>query len=146
MVSVLFQLLADMYYYYETCRPSPERKTENDAINSMMDFITRFYGNKIHLDDIARAGNVCRSKCCALFKSYLNLTPIEFLNAYRLSISKDMLISTNYRISVIAVSCGFPHQSYYTKLFLQKYGYTPNEYRLKNVQDSPNYFSQKSHE
>ena len=109
------------------------------ALESMIGYISRFYTEKIMLSDIAAAGKVGRSKCCEIFRSYLGLSPIDFLNSYRLSVSRELLITTPHKVSVIAASCGFSHQSYYSQLFREKYGYTPNEYRQQNVKDSPNF-------
>ncbi len=112
---------------------------EVQILESMVSYISRFYAEKIRLTDIAAAGKVGRSKCCQIFKSYLNLSPIDFLNSYRLSVSRDLLITTPFKVSVIAASCGFSHQSYYTRIFREKYGCTPNAYRVQNTEESPNF-------
>ena len=112
---------------------------EVQILESMVSFISRFYAEKIRLTDIAAAGRVGRSKCCQIFKSFLNLSPIDFLNSYRLSVSRDLLITTPFKVSVIAASCGFSHQSYYTRIFREKYGCTPNAYRMQNTEESPNF-------
>ena len=108
-------------------------------LEQMVNYISRFYPEKIRLTDIAAAGNVGRSKCCAIFKMNLNLSPVEFLNSYRLSVSRDLLITTPHKVSEIASACGFPHQSYFTKVFREKYGCTPNAYREQNIRDCPNF-------
>ncbi|MBQ7681469.1 MAG: AraC family transcriptional regulator [Oscillibacter sp.] len=35
----------------------------------------------------------------------------------------------------IAFSCGFSHLSYFSRTFLTKYGYTPGEYRKRNLDE-----------
>jgi len=96
---------------------------------NMINFIHKRYTDKIKLNDIAAAGNVCRSKCCAMFKNYLNQTPIEFLNRYRLERGIDFIISSSASITEIALSCGFTNPSYFTEIFRQYKGCTPTEYR-----------------
>ena len=95
-------------------------------------YIYKNYTQNISLNDIAESGNICRSKCCKLFKKYLNQTPIDFLNTYRLEISKSLLINSNLNITEIALNSGFNHLSYFSKLFYQKYNFTPKEYRKLN--------------
>lgn len=97
---------------------------------AMMTYIYQNYTSRISLLDIAGAGNVCRSKCCRIFRKYLNKTPVEFLNAYRLEVAMRLLTETSMSITEIALSCGFQSHSYFSELFRQYKGITPSEYRL----------------
>lgn len=99
----------------------------------MVSFINQHYSEKLSLADIAAAGNVCRSKCCSIFKYYLQQSPIDFLNYYRLEVSCHLLKNTNRPITEIAAICGFNHLSYYSKLFLRSYGHPPSEYRKNST-------------
>lgn len=96
---------------------------------TMVSYIYQHYTEKITLDDIADSANVCRSKCCSVFKRYLQQSPIDFLIAYRLKVSSNLLRDTDTSITQIALACGFNHLSYFSKLFLRHYGCTPSEYR-----------------
>lgn len=102
----------------------------------MFSYIYQHYADKLTLDDIAASGSVCRSKCCSLFKRYLQQSPIDFLNAYRLEVSCYLLKNTTESITQIALNCGFNHLSYYSKLFLRKYGCTPGEFRKADIPTS----------
>ena len=95
----------------------------------MVSYIFSHYTESLTLEDIAVSGNVSRSKCCLIFKKYLGESPIDFVNSYRLEKSCHLLRNTAHSITEIAVSCGFNHSSYYTKMFSRKYGCTPSEYR-----------------
>ena len=95
----------------------------------MISFLYQHYGEKITLDEIAASGNVSRSKCCRLFKHYLQQSPIDFLNAYRLKVSCHLLDNTSRSITDIALACGFNHLSYYSRYFYNSYGCTPRECR-----------------
>ena len=95
----------------------------------MITYITAHYSENIELEDIAAAGNIGRSKCCQIFKTYMQQSPIAYLNAYRMEISCTLLRDTSYSVTSIATSCGFNHLSYFSKIFLQKFGCTPKEYR-----------------
>ena len=99
----------------------------------MITYITSHYYENIELDDIAAAGNISRSKCCQIFKTYMHESPIAYLNAYRMELSCTLLKTTSYSITSIATSCGFNHLSYFSKIFLKKFGCTPMEYRKSNA-------------
>ena len=115
-------------------KPQRGEPEELKVLRDMVSFVSQNYFEALSLNQIAAAGNVSRSKCCQLFGKYLGQTPVEFQNDYRLEVSRERLISTSHSVSEIAFSCGFNHLSYFSKLFAQKYGRTPREYR--NMQKS----------
>lgn len=102
-----------------------------EAQRRMISYIRKNYPEKITLADIAEAGLMSRSKCCQLFKKYVNRTPMDFLNTYRLEMSLRLLKETERPISDISLSCGFTSQSYFTKLFTERYHMTPSGCRKK---------------
>lgn len=97
----------------------------------MVSYIYNHYSESINLDEIAAAGKVCRNKCCQIFRRYLNQSPIDFLNHYRLEVSCHLLNTTKLSIAEICTACGFNHQSYYSKIFLRTYNCTPRDFRKR---------------
>lgn len=97
----------------------------------MITYITLHYYDNIDLEDIAASGNISRSKCCQIFKKYMQQSPVAYLNAYRMELSCNLLKTTSYSITSIATSCGYNHLSYFSRIFLKKFGCTPMEYRKK---------------
>lgn len=106
-------------------KPSSDLTVQKD----MVAYIYQRYREKLTLADIAASGHVCRSKCCEIFKRYLQQSPIDFLNSYRLKVSCDKLADTQESITQIAFSCGFNHLSYFSQLFYRRFGCTPSDYR-----------------
>lgn len=97
----------------------------------MVSYIYSHYSESINLDEIAAAGKVCRNKCCQIFRRYLNQSPIDFLNHYRLEVSCHLLNNTKLSIAEICTACGFNHQSYYSKIFLRTYSCSPRDFRKR---------------
>lgn len=112
--------------------PDSHANYEYTVQQNMISFIYQNFSEKITLSDIAASGLVCRSKCCEIFRQYVQLSPVTFLNHYRLEVSRNLLANTEMSILQIAVSCGFQHSSYYSKMFQQAYLCTPSEYRQKS--------------
>lgn len=95
----------------------------------MISHIYEHYREALTLEEIAAAASISRSKCCIIFKQYLGQSPIDYLNKYRLEVSRYLLTNTTSGITDIALSCGFNHPSYFSKLFSREYSCTPTEYR-----------------
>lgn len=105
-----------------------ERRDE-DAVRAMLACLVRSYGEKLSLDLIAEEAGVSRSKCCKLFGALVGTTPMDYLSGLRLGIAAWMLSHTDLSIRVIAQRCGFPEQSYFTRLFKARYHCTPGRCR-----------------
>ena len=108
------------------------KREDRAAQKEMVSFICRHYGEPLSLEAIAAAGHVSRSKCCQIFRKYVGQSPVEFLNAYRLKVGRDLLGSTERSVTEIATACGFSHLSYFSKQFAAVYGCTPREYRKES--------------
>ena len=52
---------------FDDTKPNPELIAQQ----AMVSYIYQNYSCNITLDDIASAGNICRSKCCKIFKKYV---------------------------------------------------------------------------
>lgn len=109
-------------------KPLPSRE-DRETQKRMIHYINENFGEKITLDAIAAAGQVSKSKCSSLFRTYIGLSPIDYVNEYRLGVSKSLLEKEDTPIADIAYTCGFTSQSYFTKLFRQSFHMTPREYR-----------------
>lgn len=131
IAGVMGLLLGELIRHPDISSVTSPKEKEPDAIihQNMISYIYRNYPEKIGLSDISNAGNVCRNKCCQIFKKYTQQSPIEFLNRYRLEVSRNLLSSKKTSILEIAQHCGFNHSSYYSKLFYRTYHCTPTEYR-----------------
>lgn len=98
-------------------------------LRSMIGFIQQNYREKVSLKEIAKSGAVGQSKCCKLFRSYLNQTPNEYLTAYRLNKGCELLYDTDRTVSEIALEVGFGGASYFAETFRKAFGQSPTEYR-----------------
>ena len=60
------------------------------------------------------------------------ITPTDYRNSVKLTNAKRLLVSTDQKISDIALECGFGSASYFSKTFLKNEGISPAEYRKLN--------------
>jgi signal transduction histidine kinase/DNA-binding response OmpR family regulator/ligand-binding sensor domain-containing protein len=58
-------------------------------------------------------------------------SPIKFIRVIRLKKAKELLLNTNDNIANIAIDCGFSDPGYFTRVFKQEFGLTPQEWRVK---------------
>jgi AraC-like DNA-binding protein len=99
------------------------------ALREMIGHIQKNYAEKMTLADIARAGHMGESACCALFRGQFRQTPVEYLIRYRLEKSLALLANPGLSVTEIALGVGFSGPSYFAECFRARLGMTPSAYR-----------------
>lgn len=110
---------------------------ENTGINRisqarfrrMTMFIEKNYRSRLTLEDIAASVGVSKREALRCFQCSVPLSPIEYLNKYRLKQALHLLLYTNHSISEIAESTGFESTSYFDRLFKREFHTTPGKHR-----------------
>jgi len=82
------------------------------------------------LQDWAERAGVSEHYFCRLFKSVVEMTPMEFITRSRLQMAKQWLLERPDRpVGQIAEDAGYPSASYFNRQFLTREKMTPTEYR-----------------
>ena len=106
-----------------------ELEVENGHVMNAISYIREHYSEEIALSDLAR---ICRVTPEYLSKIFYNETGINFshfLQNFRISIAKRMLLTENCKVYEVAEAVGFHDQKYFVKIFKKLCGVTPSEYR-----------------
>ena len=61
------------------------------------------YYDNIDLEDIAAAGNIQPQQVLSDIQKYMQQSPVAYLNAYRMELSCNLLKTTSYSITSIAI-------------------------------------------
>ena len=92
-------------------------------------YIKDNYSKKISIEDIAKQAHLSSSHLFAVFKKQMGVSPISFLNNYRMSIAAEQLQGTTKSINQIASEVGIDDSIYFSKIFKKYYQMPPTEYR-----------------
>ncbi len=103
-----------------------------ERIKPVIDYMQDNYGCEITLQELADIIPMSQGQFCRVFKAITKLSPIQYLNRYRVLQSCRMLNESDMRVGEIANMSGFTNISYFNKVFLKTIGCTPNEYRNSN--------------
>jgi AraC-like DNA-binding protein len=93
------------------------------------DYITRHYKEKIYLEDIAERLGIGSSYLSRLFKKETGENIQDFVNDVRVERAANLLIYSEEEIPKIAEYVNFSSQSYFGKIFKDRKGMTPRQYR-----------------
>lgn len=132
--SLFFQIWSGLYEQMPKAHKQPAKQyIQLSLLKDMIGYIQKHYREKIRLEDIAAAGSVGKSSCCAIFQSYLHQTPMSYLTDYRLKKSVDLMFSSDMTITEISYAVGFTGASYYAETFRKYFGASPTVYRLRHA-------------
>lgn len=82
-------------------------------------------------EQMIRLSGKSREYISRSMRKYLGITPSDFVNDLRLSHTAAQLIKTDKSITELCFEAGFYSTSWFNKIFLQKYGMSPKEFRKK---------------
>lgn len=125
--------------FIEYCVPlisSNNQENYNPYINKIINYIKQNYEEKITVDDIAKYIHMNNSYISTSFKEKMGISISEYILNYRLSVAKNLLISSpESSISEIAHFTGFYDSSHFSKAFKQSFGITAKEFRQEGYKN-----------
>ena len=104
----------------------------NKYVNTVIDYINRNYALSLTLDELSKVANMSKQGLILAFKRSVGKTPIEYLNYVRLQNGKELLKNTDNSVGEIAELCGFSNVYYFSNIFKNHIGISPNMFR-KNM-------------
>jgi len=98
------------------------------------EFIWGNYNRDITLKKTADAVGINPFYLSHLFRQEMGLSFLEYLTSVRLSIAKKLIMQTEWSIIQIGLEVGYQDPSHFAKIFKQKEGILPKEYRKKLIE------------
>ncbi|MFC4322335.1 AraC family transcriptional regulator [Litchfieldia salsa] len=109
--------------------------TEN-VTEKTLNYIQRNYKEDIKMDDIARELHFHSDYITRCMQKTIGMSPIHYLNKYRIAQAKRLLTNTNDKVMTISKSIGIQDHTYFSKLFKKVEGVSPSEYRQFSQRES----------
>lgn len=115
--------------------PTSLSKSELKIIRKIATSITEKPSVDYNLEQLSLKSGLTQAKLQDGFKFLYNRTVTEYIRNIRLETSRELLKTSDLNISQIVYTIGFSSRSYFSKIFREKYGITPNQFKknLKQV-------------
>lgn len=111
--------------------PTSLIKSELKTVRKLGNSIVKNPAKNYSLDQLSSESGLTQAKLQDGFKFLYNRTVTEYIRHIRLESARDLLKNTDLNISQIVYSIGFSSRSYFSKIFREKYGITPNGFKKK---------------
>ena len=127
ILAELFTSRADRLNLY---RVSDDHRPLSDPIRKAIDYMARVYDMNVPIKKIAvDISKLTVSHFSRLFRQEVGMTPVDYLNQFRIEQAKKFLAHGNQDVAEIARSVGFTNNTYFSRCFVKVVGQSPLAYR-----------------
>ena len=111
---------------------TPKNTRIQASMQSALEHIQKNFASEIRIEDLARSAHMSPSNLFAVFKKEFGISPITYVNQYRLSMAAEYLLEKDASVTEIALMAGFHDALYFSKMFHKLYQVSPREYRKQH--------------
>ena len=130
--SYLMEILHFVFYSFLLDIPvngEEEMSSEQAEFTKIAEYLEQHLSEDITLGKLTSEFAINRNKLNALFMEQTSMTCLSYLLNLRMDLAKIMLSKTELPIGEISVRVGYPDPNYFTKVFREKTGKTPSQFR-----------------
>ncbi len=100
-----------------------------EKTRQILKYVEQHYSEPVSIKEISKACSMSQSYFMKFFKQTMNMPFTAYLNDYRLTMASRLLLSSEDSILTIADETGYNNLSYFNRIFKEKFGITPREFR-----------------
>lgn len=115
----------NMFLKTETTSMS-QKKLIQDALS----YIDEHYTDSISILELSGKLGISQQYMSKMFRDELGISPVKYINRFRVRKAKQLFVNTNLNISEIAFRVGFDSPYYFNRVFKQFEGMSPTIYKL----------------
>jgi AraC family transcriptional regulator, L-rhamnose operon transcriptional activator RhaR len=123
----LMELL--LFFYCEEYRTYNESTKTENYMQEVLAIIHSDYHHPLRVKDMAAKMGIGERQFQRIFHMQTNMTFKDYLQGVRINNASRLLVNTNRKVIDIAASVGYQDLQYFNKLFKEKTGMSPSEYR-----------------
>jgi len=140
-MGLLYQLYAQLI---RAGRSSYLPQAKQELFDEVLHIISENYTDAaLSVAELAEKTQMSEVHFRRLFRKGHQVSPQEYITALRVNHAKERLQFSEGTMEEIAKACGFPDPAYFSRVFKQKTGFTPSEYRKQIEQRTDVKYSQE---
>ena len=117
-------------FLLEKCKACKQEIEKNqDVADIIQTYLDNHFQENISREELSRHVFLNPDYLSRLFKKKTGISISGYLMTKRMNLAKEMLVTTKIPVSVISSQVGYDNFAYFTKIFRERTGMSPNEYR-----------------
>lgn len=104
-----------------------------EPVQSALAYIAAHYEGEVRVAQLARACAMSESHFRRTFAQTMGVSPLEYLNRYRIQRARELLAAGRKPIQNVAMECGFVSMATFNRNFTRFVGLSPSDWRQNRV-------------
>ncbi|RAV23137.1 response regulator transcription factor [Paenibacillus contaminans] len=105
----------------------------SNSIMKTVDYINQHLDSDLRHSDLAREANMSKGYFSQCFKEIVGRTFHDYIRDARIENARLLLVQTKQPIYRVAEQCGYPNEKYFSRVFRERMGMLPSEYRQETA-------------
>ncbi|AJQ92414.1 arabinose operon transcriptional regulator AraC [Gynuella sunshinyii] len=98
-------------------------------IHQVCQYIHEHLGSELSITELSKIACMSNSRFSHLFKQQLGVPVRQWIEDQRVSLARQLLITTNLAVNQVSRHLGYQDALYFSRVFKKKLGVSPREYR-----------------
>lgn len=128
-IKMLCDYFKKMLLEYTADINNTKNHAENPVVAKVCDYINTHLSEELSLDQMSEYAGVSSFYLSKIFKEEKGVNYIAFVTDRRLEMGQKLLKESQLSIKEITAEIGYNDQNYFSRLFKNKFGLSPSEYR-----------------
>ena len=112
---------------------SKENVVNDDIITRSICFVNENFAEDLTMEDVAKRFHFTPSYYSVCFKKRTGFNFSRYITNLRIEKACHLLVKTNNKIKEISTTVGYQDPAYFGKVFKEKVGCSPDQYRKRNI-------------
>ncbi|HWT73124.1 MAG TPA: response regulator [Mobilitalea sp.] len=107
------------------------KNPENDIsfVQTVKEYIDNNLDKELTREALAEQVHLNQDYLARIFKKEIGESIVNYITGKRIAVAKEYLEKTNESVNTVAIKVGYDNFSYFTKIFKDRVGMTPKDYR-----------------
>lgn len=128
----MMQLLCELVRARENlCMHQSSYLTQRELLPSVLEYIEHNYTQPLTTHELAHITHLSESYFRTVFKKYVGMSPIAFINKLRIDHAHFLITHKGYSVTQAAETVGISDSNYFSRLYKKILGHSPTEHNKK---------------
>ena len=132
-MSVNLNFASKLYKFLSLMTTDEKSNTDNAYFEAAVSYINANYHSKLTVESVAEYVGISRKYLFSIFKDNIGVSPKDYITDYRIRRAIELLEDNTLPICNVAYSVGYNDQMTFSKVFRQRTGMSPTEYRQTEI-------------
>lgn len=131
----LILILGKFIEQEQDSKVSPKIAQKRKQIREILIYVNNNISADLNNQIIAQVNGLSVSALYALFNNILGMSPVDYINKYRIAIACERFQTTNISVRDCAFLVGFTDEKYFSRVFSEIKGMSPQEYKKRKISE-----------